>query len=303
MATRFGGVPKGVVSVVSGEPESFLALKLHQARDVDGAEGAIVPVVLMHSFATRDASCAHLEAIDWSGLPSEQCLSFDQSFLPRITPEGVWVGELEGAERLLDTRVYAAPGHGDTLRMILASGVWARLSERGVRHLLVSNVDNLGASVDLEIFARHLDAVADGAEVSVEVVSRRAGDAGGCVAAVGDRAQIIEGFRLPEGTELSNYPHFNTNTLWFSLPALERPLPLSWFPVRREIEVADGRKMRIVQFEQLIGQATEFLRTGVIEVRREERFLPIKSREDLAAAESAMYRRIERARNYAEPAI
>ena len=51
MATRFGGVVKGVVPVVAGRPElSFLAVKLA------GLRAAGVPVVLVNSFATVAAS-------------------------------------------------------------------------------------------------------------------------------------------------------------------------------------------------------------------------------------------------------
>ena len=64
MATRFGGVVKGVVSVVPGyKAMSFLAVKLAGLRAV-AALGGRVPVVVMHSFATAAASREHLAAID-----------------------------------------------------------------------------------------------------------------------------------------------------------------------------------------------------------------------------------------------
>lgn len=43
----------------------------------------------------------------------------------------------------------------------------------------------------------------------------------------------------------------------------------------------------MIQFEQLIGQITESARTACLLVDR-GRFLPIKTREDLAAARAAM---------------
>lgn len=282
MATRFGGVVKGVVPVLPDRPDlSFLAVKLAAVR----AAGA--PAVIMHSFATAAASAEHLAAIDWSGVPTGDRREFLQSLLPRVLPDGTPLVSLPGADALPDTTVYAAPGHGDTLRRVRDSGVVAELRARGVEHVLVSNVDNLGASLDPTVLGAHLQAIDDGAELSVEVVTRAPDDAGGCVATVEGRAQIIESFRLPPGTSLGDYPHFNTNTLWISLAALDRVHPLTWFPVERSIEWPGREDMSVVQFEQLIGQLTEFARTACLRVDR-GRFLPIKTRADLAAARPAM---------------
>ena len=278
MATRFGGVVKGVVSVVPSRPElSFLAVKLAGLRAAD------VPVVLMHSFATAAATAEHLAAIDWAGVPAADRLEFSQSILPRVLVDGTPLPALPGADDLGDTHVYAAPGHGDTLRRVRDSGVLAALAARGVEHVLVSNVDNLGATLDPLVLGAHLEAVQRGAAMSVEVVLREPGDAGGCVATVEGKPVILEGFRLPPGTDLADFPHFNTNTLWISLDALRAEHPLQWFPVRRALEWPDGTSRDIVQFEQLIGQLSEFVPTAYLLVDR-SRFLPIKTREDLAAA-------------------
>lgn len=284
MATRFGGVVKGVVPVLPDRHDlSFLAVKLAGVR----AAGAAVPAVIMHSFATAESSREHLAAIDWAGLAPSARLEFEQSLLPRVLPDGAPVALLPGADALPDTAVYAAPGHGDTLRRVRDSGTVAELRARGVEHVLVSNVDNLGASLDPVVLGAHLEAVDAGAELSVEVVPREPGDAGGCVALLGDRPAIVEAFRLPAGTDLGHYPHFNTNTLWITRAALEREHPLTWFPVGRTIEWPDRGEIAVIQFEQLIGQITESARTACLLVDR-GRFLPIKTREDLAAARAAM---------------
>ena len=278
MATRFGGVVKGVVPVVESRPDlSFLAVKLA------GLRRAGVPVVLMHSFATAAATAEHLAAIDWAGLPAADRLEFSQSILPRVLPDGTPLPTLPDCDALGDTHLYAAPGHGDTLRRARDSGIVEVLAARGVEHVLVSNVDNLGATLDPAVLGAHLDAVDAGAAMSVEVVLREPGDAGGCVAAVAGKPVILEAFRLPPGTDLADFPHFNTNTLWISLAALREARPLTWFPVRRALEWPDGSTRDVVQFEQLIGQLSEFVPTAYLKVDR-ARFLPIKTREDLAAS-------------------
>lgn len=296
MATRFGGGAKGVVSVVSGRPlASFLAVKLGQVRKVAESLGTHVPVVLMHSFATQAPSEAHLREIDWSGVDPADRDAFAQSIMPRVLPDGTPLPELPEAAAMDDTDLYCAPGHGDTLDRLRGSGALARLRARGVEHVLVSNVDNLGASLDPVVLGAHLEAVDAGAGVSVEVVRREAGDAGGCVALLEDGTPaIIEGFRLPVGVDMADYPHFNTNTLWLATAAVDHEIPLSWFAVRKQIEWPEGArtskdgKLEVVQFERLIGQITESVPSAYLEVDRAARFLPIKVREDLQTEAEAL---------------
>ncbi len=289
MATRFGGGAKGVVSVVEGNSAaSFLAVKLGQVRTAAQALGGHIPVVLMHSFATQGPSEAHLTEIDWSGLDTGDRDAFAQSIMPRVLPDGTPLADLPESAGLQDTALYSAPGHGDTLGRLRGSGALSRLRARGVEHVLVSNVDNLGASLDPKVVGAHLDAVDAGAGISVEVVRREAGDAGGCVAVLDDgTAAIVEAFRLPQGVDLADYPHFNTNTLWLSAAAVDRDIPLTWFAVRKRIDwpdaskTGDDGKLEVVQFERLIGQATEVIPSAYLEVDRQTRFCPIKVRDDL----------------------
>jgi UTP--glucose-1-phosphate uridylyltransferase len=278
MATRFGGAVKGVVPVVPGRPDlSFLAVKLAGLRSAD------VPVVLMQSFATAAATAEHLAAIDWAGVPPANRVEFLQSILPRVLPDGTPLPVLPDADRLRDTQLYAAAGHGDSLRRLRESGTADLLAARGVVHLLVSNVDNLGAALDSTVLGAHLEALDRGHAMSVEAVLRQPGDAGGCVADVDGHAVIVEGFRLPARTDLADYPHFNTNTLWIPLSVLRADHPLRWFAVRRAIPWPDGGTREVIQFEQLIGQLSEFVPTACLLVDR-TRFLPIKTREDLTRA-------------------
>ncbi len=295
MATRFGGVPKGVVPVVEGHAESFLWIKLAQISKLIRELDARIPVIVMHSFATQGVSQQHLREIDWAGIPEEMRFEFSQSIMPRVTPEGVPLSTLPGAESLPDTALYAAPGHGDTLLRLRASGVLYELRQAGVEHMIVSNVDNLGAELDPILLGGHIEAIDAGAHMSVEVV-RREGDRGGCVAVIAGRPVIIEGFRLPPDCDLARYPQFNTNTLWFWLSAIDRDFDLDWFPVERKIEGPGGESLRVVQFEQLIGQATEHLEAHYFEVDRERRFLPIKTRDDLVAATPRMRAMIKKLR-------
>lgn len=246
MATRFGGAVKGLVEAVDGV--SFLDWKL---RD---AERAGVPVVLMNSFATDEETREHLGDRD-------DVVVFSQSVLLRLEPDG---GVFPGPSPY-------SPGHGD----FAAFAPVERLRAAGIRTLMLSNVDNLGARVDPRVIAAHRAA---GNPVTVEVAPAQ-GDPGGAPARVNGRPQIVEGFRFPPGFDPHALPVFNTNSLVVEVDALEERHPLTWFYVEKEV---DGRTA--VQLERLVNELSAFVPTTFLLVPRDgprSRFVPVKTPEDL----------------------
>lgn len=259
MATRFGGVAKGAAKAVDGR--SFLDLKLSQA---DLASGGRAPVLLMNSFATEVATAQHL------GELGRTARCFNQAASLRLTPEGDLFREDDGTPS-----VYA-PGHGDFSAALRRSGELRRLLDEGGRYLTLSNVDNLGASLDPLVVGAHIDA---GRPMSVELVRTRRGDVGGFPAWVDGRLIVVEAFRAPQGFDAGSAPVFNTNTFVFDAHALDRDFDLSWFAVHKQV---DGRTA--IQFERLVNQLTEHLDTTWLVVPRDgsrSRFLPVKVPSDL----------------------
>lgn len=276
MATRFGGVVKGVVPV-DGE-RSFLALKLLDAlRTADACKAPPPVVLLMNSRATHDATWAHLRAHDFFGYPRELIWAFEQQWTARLDDRGEVFVESDGEPS------FYGPGHGDLGPSLRASGLLDRFVAGGGRTLLMSNVDNVVATLDPGLLGHHLRS---GARICVELVDKWPGDAGGAPARVDGRLQIVEGFRFPVGFDQARIPVFNTNTLWFDTAALTAEHPLTWFVVRKEVE---GRP--VIQFERLVGELTAFESTRWLRVPRdglETRFVPIKSPADLEGARLAL---------------
>ncbi len=202
MATRFGGVVKGVVKAIGDR--SFLELKLRQAQ----AQGP-VPFLVMNSFATHRSTLRFLADL---GLENDM-LTFLQSVSLRLTPEGELFRDAAG-----ELSPYA-PGHGDFLAALRGSGRLAELLERDVRVLTLSNVDNLGAQLDPLIVGYHL---AHGRALTVELAETMGGDVGGAPARVDGRVRIVEGFCFPKAFDFARIRFINTNTFVISLSALEK---------------------------------------------------------------------------------
>ena len=266
MATRFGGVVKGVVEAVDGA--SFLELKARETEHAAHATGGGVPFVVMNGFATDDATRRFVEA---RALPEP--LFFSQSVLLRLTPEGELFRGEDGAPSPY------SPGHGDFVPSIRASGLLGELRRRGVRTLLLSNVDNLGARPDPAVLGMHLRS---GRSLTAEVVAKSPGDKGGAPARVDGRLVHVEDFRWPAGFDTDAIRVFGTNTFHLDLDVLDSDYPLTWFYVEKTV---GGRTA--VQLERLVNELTAFVPSQFLEVPRAGpagRFFPVKEPRDLDAA-------------------
>ena len=118
--------------------------------------------------------------------------------------------------------------------------------------------------------------------ITVEVAPKWPGDTGGSPYEVDGKLQLVEQLRYPKEFDPDIVDVFNTNTFHFNATALDRDFELGWYYVRKDI---DDKKA--VQMERLIGELTRFLSTTYVKVKRigaENRFLPVKTPEDLEAA-------------------
>lgn len=265
MATRFGGVVKAAVPVVDGR--TFLELKLADVAQVRAQVGVPIMTYVMTSFATHDWIVEQARA---EQLRDVEC--FPQLVSLRLTPAGELFREPDGG---LSAH---ATGHGDLTFALRASGVLARFRQRGGRLLVMSNVDNLGATLDPAIVGAHLES---GKAITAEVVRKERGDRGGAPARVGGTPQIVEAFRFPADFDQDSIPLFNTNTFVFDAGAIDRDFALTFFRVEKTVGEA-----RVIQFERLVGELTAWLPVQFLEVPRagpEGRFQPVKDPEELEA--------------------
>ncbi len=272
MATRFGGVVKGVVPVL-GRDRSFLALAVEDARRMERATGGSVPLFLMNSFATDEVTRAHLVEHANFGMKPSRIEHFTQFIALRMNTRGD-LFELENGE----TSPYG-PGHGDFPAAFRRCGALQRFLDAGGRYLLVRNVDNLGARIDPVILGHHIKSKRD---ATVELAPKWPEDVGGSPFLYLGRTQLVEQVRYPAGFDPNIVAVFNTNTFLFTAQALDRDFDLGWYYVEKEVE---GRPA--VQIEHLIGELTAHLSTNFLQVRRSgssTRFLPVKAPDDLNSA-------------------
>jgi len=272
MATRFGGVVKGIVEVYDGK--SFLQIKLEQIKRANQKYGVKIPVFLMNSYATEKATLEHLEKNGYFGL-KDNLKCFNQFIAKRLN--------LDGSYLMPENESYYGPGHGDFASAFRNSGLLGGFIKNGGEHVWYSNVDNLGATIDETILGYHIEKKS---EMTVELAEKYPGDKGGAPAVVNGRLEIVEQFKFPKDFNQDSVPVFNTATYIFSAAALDREFGLPFYYVEKKV----GDK-KVIQFERLAGDLSIFLKSEYVVVNRRERFFPIKTPQDLESSRQYLKQR------------
>ena len=285
---------KSLLPVRDGK--TFLDLIVQQVRSAREATGARLPLLFMNSFRTQSDTLAALEPypdLPVEGLP----LDFLQSKEPKLL-----ASDLTPAEWPADPELeWCPPGHGDLYPSLLASGVLDALLEHGFRYASVSNSDNLGAGPNGTIAGWF---AASGAPYAAEVCTRTANDRkGGHLAIRRSDGQLIlrDTAQTPAEdmhhfTDEHTHPYFHTNNLWFDLQVLadvlrERNgvLGLPLIKNVKTVDPSDSSSPEVIQIETAMGTAVEvFPGATAIAVGR-ERFLPVKTTNELLLLRSDVY--------------
>jgi UTP--glucose-1-phosphate uridylyltransferase len=276
--------------------QTFLDVIVGQVQKAREATGAPLPLVLMNSFRTRDDSLEALAehpGLQVDGLP----LDFVQNKEPKLLVDGLTPVEWPADPDL----EWCPPGHGDIYTAILASGVLDALIDAGFRYASVSNSDNLGAVPDARIAGWF---AASGAPYAAELCERTAADRKGGHLAVRkadgqlilrDTAQTADD-EMHYFTDEHHHPFFHTNNLWWDLEKLkaaltERGAVLGLPLIRntKNVDPADKESPEVYQIETAMGAAIEVFEGATAIVVGRDRFLPVKTTNDLLVLRSDAY--------------
>lgn len=266
MATRMGGVVKALVKAAFDK--TFLELRLNENATWGARAGRPVPLWLMTSEATHEGITKALAEAKAPG----HVATFMQNIGLRLTVEGDLFFEDDG-----EPSTYAT-GHGDLVDAIRRSGLLTTFLAAGGKYVWITNLDNLGGTLDPALLGHFIET---GRDVMVEVCEKAAGDRGGIPVWAGGRLQVLEEFRLPKGFDAASVRVFNTNTFLVSAPALATvPIEWNWFEVEKKVGTRTA-----VQFERLLQELTAAMPAAYAKVPREgaeSRFLPVKDFDELA---------------------
>ncbi|HEU4327097.1 MAG TPA: UTP--glucose-1-phosphate uridylyltransferase [Roseiflexaceae bacterium] len=273
---------------------NFLDLIARQNLALRARYGSRVPLLLMNSFSTDADSRAVLDA--YPQLAGDLPLTVMQHKIPKVDRASLAPAEWAENQAL----EWCPPGHGEVYVVLRTSGALDALLERGYEFLFISNVDNLGATLDLGILGYLAQR-----EVPflMEVAHRTEADKKGGHIARQKNGQLVlrEVAQCPEADldqfqDIRRHRFFNTNNIWVNLRALSRLLDehgnVLKLPMIRNVKTVDPKDSsspEVVQLETAMGAAIGvFPGAEVLSVGR-DRFLPVKTCADLLGVRSDIY--------------
>jgi UTP--glucose-1-phosphate uridylyltransferase len=296
LATTMGlQQPKSLMEARDGR--SFLDIIIGQTVALRRRYGVGLPLVLMDSEATREATRAALAEhpeVRYEGLDPD----FLQSMIPKITADDSHEPVDWPENHSLE---WCPPGHGDVYGALRRSGMLSTLLERGFRYAMISNSDNLGAGLDPRIPA-HL--AAEEIPFLMEVVQGTEADRkGGHVARRRSDGRLVlrETAQTPEEDEDSfrdyrRWRYYNTNTLWVDLRVLAETLDRSdgvlELPLivnRKTVDPRDPDSTPVIQLESAMGAAIGSFPGAALLLVPRTRFAPVKTTDDLLVLRSDVY--------------
>ncbi|MEO7069167.1 MAG: UTP--glucose-1-phosphate uridylyltransferase [Nostocoides sp.] len=286
--------PKTALEVRDGL--TFLDIIVRQVLARRAAHGVDLPLVLMDSFRTREASLGALAAYEdlpVDGLP----LDFLQNAEPKLTADGLdpvdWPDD--------PTLEWCPPGHGDIYVALASSGLLDALRSKGLRYAFLSNSDNLGATCEPEIPAWM---AREGVPYVAEVCPRTVNDRkGGHLARriADDRLVLRDSAMVVPGeehffTDNERYDVFHANNLWVDLDILHATLTardgVLGLPIivnRKTVDPARKDSPKVIQIESAMGAAIETFDGSRALLVPRTRFRPVKTTNELLLLRSDLF--------------
>lgn len=274
---------------------NFLDLTARQILALRKQHDMQLRFLLMNSFSTSEDTCEFLKKYPELGEPA--ALEFVQSKAPKLDAE-----TMKPIEWPVDpSHEWCPPGHGDLYPAILSSGKLKELLDAGVRYAFVSNSDNLGATLNLDLLSHFASSQAP---FLMEVTRRTEADRKGGHLAIDTKSGgllLRESAQCPEKDtesfqDINRHRYFNTNNLWINLERLQQALdqqggflPLAVIRNSKTVDPRVKTSAKVIQLETAMGAAIAcFEGASAVEVPR-TRFAPVKTTADLLSLRSDAY--------------
>lgn len=288
------GLDQAKSLLIAREGLTFLDIIARQTLRFGTHYDCAVPLILMNSFNTDADSRAVLAHYPELNGPIPPTLM--QNKVPKVVQDTLTPAEWPANPSL----EWCPPGHGEVYIALATSGMLATLLAHGYEYLFLSNVDNLGATLDLGILGYIAE---QNIPFLMEVATRTEADKKGGHIAQQLNGQLIlrEVAQCPEADlpafqDITRHAYFNTNNIWVNLRQLKQlldannnVLKLPMIRNMKTVDPKDSHSPAVYQLETAMGAAIGvFPGAQVLHVHR-DRFLPVKTCDDLLRLRSDIY--------------
>ena len=235
---------------IGGAHRTFIETHLAKSRRTMKLFRTTIPHIIATGYLTHDAIKRYLEGVQNHGyagdvhlspgsiiglrvIPTVQDLRFAWHEMPQQlldeqaqkVLDSLRSSLMEWAERSGEASDYTdniplqclnPVGHWYEIPNLLRNGVLLQVLNMHpkLKHLLVHNIDTMGANLDPAILGHHIES---NAGMTVEVITRRLDDRGGGLARTDGRIRLIEGLALPREEYEFVLSYYNSATYWIDL--------------------------------------------------------------------------------------
>ena len=269
---------------------NFIDICVNQIETLRGISGVKIPLIFMNSFNTHSETEKSLVKLNFinQNLPTY--------FIENKAPKVKQISENEYAPANYPQNKeleWAPPGHADVFPAMYESGLLKDFISKGFEYLFISNVDNLGATLDFEIIKKVIEM---NSPFVMEVASRTENDKkGGHLAYDNNSMKYIlresaqvkkEDFE--DFQDFKKYKFFNTNSIWVKISDLlqlmnncEGVLDLPIILNKKNVNPLDSNSEEIIQLECAMGSAISLFSNSKTILVPTERFIPVKNTANL----------------------
>lgn len=272
--------PKGTFPVTRFRHKTLFQVFSEKISAASKQANRSLPLAIMTSPNTHDATLKHFHDHNNFGLKSDQLFFFVQTTLPFLDESGNLFLECKHL-------VAAGPdGNGSIFQCFVKAGLWDQWNSCGIKYLTSVLIDNpLADPYDAELIGFHAGTKGD---VSIKCTQRVSEDEKvGIIVEKDHKVQVVEysempdkekRMRLPDGT--LQYPYANLSLFCFKMDFIKNCKAYN-FPLHSALKPAMslGQKTKAWKFEKYIFDVLPFSSgTAVINYPREACFAPLKNK-------------------------
>lgn len=282
--------PKSQLVVKNGL--NFLEITCNQIKKFREKHSLDTPLIFMNSFNTQDKTQENIQKIGFKN--KDLPWFFIENKSPKLKKSNNSINEVEYSPAKYSSNPeleWAPPGHADVYPSLYESGLLDELITKGYEYLFISNVDNLGASLNFNIFEKYLKLDSD---FVMEIASRTENDKKGGHLALKDNKLILRELAQVSSEDESDfqnylkYKFFNTNSIWIKTRALKNLmdknkgiLDLPIIINEKNINPTDPTSEKIIQLETAMGSAISLFENAKTILVPPKRFIPVKNTNNL----------------------
>lgn len=270
---------------------NFLEITVNQIKKFNENFQTEVPLIFMNSFNTHDETENNLQRLNFKNKVVPH--SFMENKSPKIKRfEANGDILFTPAQYLNDPSLeWAPPGHADVYPSLYESKFLDLLLENGFEYIFISNVDNLGATLNPEIIEKIF---AMKSPFVMEVATRTENDKkGGHLAYKDGKLVLRESSQVVKEDEndfqnYEKYKFFNTNSIWIQIKSLkillEKNNGILDLPIIiniKNINPSDNNSEKVIQLESAMGSAITLFEGAKTILVPSDRFIPVKNTSNL----------------------